>query len=176
MFRRNFSRQFTGSILYYWDLKDTRSHLIVLHQMGSYGPAYFKRCTPAYQPFQPTCNSNAIQGCTADALRNTYDNSIVYTDHVLSQLIQTLAQQKHYQTSFWYLSDHGESTGEHGLYLHGAPYFMAPTRTNPCTDADVVFRNLATTKCCASELLKSTTPSSIESGQSFPKFIELTLT
>ena len=110
------------------DPKDRRSHLIILHQMGSHGPAYFKRSTVAYQPFQPTCNSNAIQGCSADALRNTYDNSIVYTDHVLSQLIQTLEQQKHYQTGFWYLSDHGESTGEHGLYLHGAPYSMAPTQ------------------------------------------------
>lgn len=110
------------------DPKDTRSHLIVLHQMGSHGPAYYKRSTAAYQPFQPMCNSNAIQGCSANALTNTYDNSIVYTDHVLSQLIQTLQQQKHYQTGFWYVSDHGESTGEHGLYLHGAPYSMAPSQ------------------------------------------------
>ena len=74
------------------------------------------------------CNSNAIQGCSATELRNSYDNSIVYTDHVLSQLIKTLQQQSHYQTGFWYVSDHGESTGEHGLYLHGAPYAMAPTQ------------------------------------------------
>ncbi|WP_155859823.1 sulfatase-like hydrolase/transferase, partial [Acinetobacter terrae] len=51
-----------------------------------------------------------------------------YTDHVLSQIIQTLKQNTDYQTGFWYLSDHGESTGEHGLYLHGAPYSMAPTQ------------------------------------------------
>lgn len=108
--------------------EDNQSHLIVLHQMGSHGPAYFKRSTAAYQPFQPMCNSNAIQGCSATELRNSYDNSIVYTDHVLSQLIKTLQQQSHYQTGFWYVSDHGESTGEHGLYLHGAPYAMAPTQ------------------------------------------------
>lgn len=107
---------------------DTQSHLIVLHQMGSHGPAYFKRSKAPYQPFQPMCNSNAIQGCSATELRNSYDNSIIYTDHVLSQLIKTLQQQKHYQTGFWYVSDHGESTGEHGLYLHGAPYTVAPTQ------------------------------------------------
>nr|WP_303891684.1 phosphoethanolamine--lipid A transferase [Acinetobacter oleivorans] len=110
------------------DKNDTRSHLIVLHQMGSHGPAYFKRSKAPYQPFQPMCSSNAIQGCSTTELHNSYDNSIVYTDHVLSQIIGTLKQNTNYQTGFWYLSDHGESTGEHGLYLHGAPYSMAPTQ------------------------------------------------
>ena len=110
------------------DPKNAQPQLIVLHQMGSHGPAYFKRSKAPYQPFQPMCNTNAIQGCSAQELKNSYDNSIVYTDHVLAQTIDLLAQQKHYQTGFWYLSDHGESTGEHGLYLHGAPYSMAPTQ------------------------------------------------
>ncbi len=110
------------------DKNNLKSQLIVLHQMGSHGPAYFKRSKAPYQPFQPTCNSNAIQGCSAEELKNSYDNSIVYTDHVLAQVIETLKQQSQYQTGFWYLSDHGESTGEHGLYLHGAPYSMAPTQ------------------------------------------------
>ena len=110
------------------DKNNQKPQLIVLHQMGSHGPAYFKRSKAPYQPFQPTCNSNAIQGCSAEELKNSYDNSIVYTDHVLAQIIETLKQQTPYQTGFWYLSDHGESTGEHGLYLHGAPYSMAPTQ------------------------------------------------
>ena len=110
------------------DKNNQKPQLIVLHQMGSHGPAYFKRSKTPYQPFQPTCNSNAIQGCSAEELKNSYDNSIVYTDHVLAQIIETLKQQTQYQTGFWYLSDHGESTGEHGLYLHGAPYSMAPTQ------------------------------------------------
>lgn len=110
------------------DKNNQTPQLIVLHQMGSHGPAYFKRSKAPYQPFQPTCNTNAIQGCSADELKNSYDNSIVYTDYVLAQIIKTLEQQKQYQTGFWYLSDHGESTGEHGLYLHGAPYRMAPTQ------------------------------------------------
>ena len=110
------------------DKNNLKPQLIVLHQMGSHGPAYFKRSKAPYQPFQPTCNSNAIQGCSAEELKNSYDNSIVYTDHVLAQIVETLKQQSQYQTGFWYLSDHGESTGEHGLYLHGAPYSMAPTQ------------------------------------------------
>lgn len=110
------------------DKNNPKPQLIVLHQMGSHGPAYFKRSKTPYQPFQPTCNSNAIQGCSTEELKNSYDNSIVYTDHVLAQIVETLKQQTQYQTGFWYLSDHGESTGEHGLYLHGAPYSMAPTQ------------------------------------------------
>ena len=110
------------------DKNNPKPQLIVLHQMGSHGPAYYKRSKAPYQPFQPTCNTNAIQGCSTEELKNSYDNSIVYTDHVLAQIIETLKQQTQYQTGFWYLSDHGESTGEHGLYLHGAPYSMAPTQ------------------------------------------------
>ena len=105
---------------------DLTPRLIVLHQMGSHGPAYYARTTAQHQPFKPTCDTNAIQGCTQEALINTYDNSIVYTDYVLSKIIGTLQGSQKYQTGFWYLSDHGESTGEHGMYLHGAPYAIAP--------------------------------------------------
>lgn len=107
---------------------DTQPRLIVLHQMGSHGPAYYKRSTPQYQHFKPMCESKSIQGCSQQELINSYDNSIIYTDHVLSDTIDTLKQLPHYQTAFWYLSDHGESTGEHGLYLHGSPYAIAPSQ------------------------------------------------
>ncbi len=108
--------------------KDKAPRLIVLHQMGSHGPAYFKRSTDEFKNFKPTCDTNAIQGCSQGALINSYDNTILYTDHVLSELIDTLKQDTKYQTGFWYLSDHGESTGEKGLYLHGAPYAIAPSQ------------------------------------------------
>ena len=107
---------------------DKSPRLIVLHQVGSHGPAYYQRSSPAFQPFKPSCDTNAIQGCSNTELLNSYDNSIVYTDHVLSSLIQVLKQTTNYQTGFWYLSDHGESTGEHGLYLHGSPYAIAPSQ------------------------------------------------
>lgn len=107
---------------------DKTPRLIVLHQMGSHGPAYYKRSTHQYRPFQPTCNTSAIQGCSQQALTNTYDNSIVYTDHILASTINLLNKQTQFQSALWYLSDHGESTGEHGMYLHGAPYQIAPSQ------------------------------------------------
>lgn len=107
---------------------DLTPRLIVLHQMGSHGPAYFKRSTKEFQKFKPTCDTNEIQGCSSEKLINTYDNSIVYTDYVLSQMIDVIKDTSKYQTGFWYLSDHGESTGEKGMYLHGAPYAIAPSQ------------------------------------------------
>lgn len=105
-----------------------KNQLIVLHQMGSHGPAYYKRYPDQFKKFTPACDTNAIQNCSHEALINSYDNTIVYTDHILASIIGQLQQQKGYQTAMWYMSDHGESTGEHGLYLHGAPYMMAPSQ------------------------------------------------
>ena len=107
---------------------DNRPRLIVLHQMGSHGPAYYKRVPAQFNVFKPTCDTNAIQGCSREALLNTYDNTLLYTDYVLDSLIETLKNTTKYQTALWYLSDHGESTGESGMYLHGAPYAIAPTQ------------------------------------------------
>ncbi|RZA07708.1 MAG: phosphoethanolamine--lipid A transferase [Moraxellaceae bacterium] len=105
-----------------------KNQLIVLHQMGSHGPAYYKRYPDQFKKFTPACDTNAIQNCSHEALVNSYDNTIVYTDHILASIIGQLQAQTGYQTAMWYMSDHGESTGEHGLYLHGAPYMMAPNQ------------------------------------------------
>lgn len=106
-----------------------KDRVIVLHQSGSHGPAYYRRYPKAFEKFHPVCNTNAIQGCSREALINTYDNTIAYTDYILARVIDVLASQSsQYQTAFWYVSDHGESTGEHGLYLHGAPYVFAPSQ------------------------------------------------
>ena len=105
---------------------DKQPRLIVMHQLGSHGPAYYKRAPSEFQRFKPSCDSNAIQGCSQQQLVNVYDNSIVYTDHILNQSIEVLKKQDKYRTGFWYISDHGESTGERGMYLHGAPYAIAP--------------------------------------------------
>lgn len=101
--------------------------IIVLHQMGSHGPAYFKRYPAAFQRFTPTCDSNQIQDCDHQALVNTYDNSLLYTDDMLSRTIDKLkGLSDRFNVALVYLSDHGESLGEHGMYLHGAPYLFAP--------------------------------------------------
>ena len=53
-----------------------RGVLVVLHQMGSHGPAYFKRSPPDRKPFMPECTTNVLQQCDRAALINAYDNSI----------------------------------------------------------------------------------------------------
>ena len=104
-----------------------RGTVVVLHQMGSHGPAYFKRSPAAFKRFKPECTSNALQDCQPEQLVNTYDNSIVYTDHFLAEAVHWLKTQASARpTALLYMSDHGESLGEKGLYLHGMPYSMAP--------------------------------------------------
>lgn len=101
--------------------------VLVIHLMGSHGPAYYQRYPQAYRRFTPTCDTNQIQDCDHQALINTYDNTILYTDSVLGKAIDTLkARQATMNTALIYLSDHGESLGENGVYLHGTPYLLAP--------------------------------------------------
>ena len=99
--------------------------VVVLHQMGSHGPAYYKRSPKAMKPFQPECSSHALQNCPSEHIANAYDNSILYTDHFLAQTVNWLQAQSR-PTALVYVSDHGESLGEKGLYLHGMPYSIAP--------------------------------------------------
>ncbi|NIG17535.1 phosphoethanolamine transferase EptA [Pantoea sp. Al-1710] len=103
--------------------------IIVLHQMGSHGPAYYQRYPAEFRRFTPTCDSNQIQDCDHQALVNTYDNSLLYTDDMVSRTIDKLkALSDRFNVALVYLSDHGESLGEHGMYLHGAPYMFAPSQ------------------------------------------------
>lgn len=101
--------------------------LIVLHQMGNHGPAYYKRYPKEFEKFTPTCKTNDLGKCSDQEISNAYDNAILYTDYFLSNVIQFLQKyDDHYETAMLYVSDHGESLGEHGVYLHGAPYAIAP--------------------------------------------------
>ncbi|RWU25120.1 phosphoethanolamine transferase [Pseudomonas alkylphenolica] len=101
--------------------------VLVLHQMGSHGPEYFKRYPMKYEHFTPVCPSNALNQCSEQSIINAYDNTLVYTDHVLSSLIDVLrSKQDKVDTAMLYISDHGESLGEYNLFLHGTPYMLAP--------------------------------------------------
>ena len=100
--------------------------VLVLHQMGSHGPAYFKRSDEPHKAFKPECATNALSECSHEQLVNVYDNSIRYTDHVLAGVIDWLKTQQQYATGMLYVSDHGESLGENGIYLHGMPWALAP--------------------------------------------------
>jgi len=101
--------------------------VVVMHQMGSHGPAYYKRVPDNFKKFQPECTSNALQECSREQVINSFDNTILYTDHFLSQAVQWLKKSEAtYASAMLYVSDHGESLGENNLYLHGLPYRVAP--------------------------------------------------
>ena len=100
--------------------------VIVMHQKGSHGPAYFKRIPEEFQHFTPVCQSSELQTCAQADIANAYDNTIRYTDHLLARVIERLQQQERFNTAMLYISDHGESLGENNLYLHGMPWLLAP--------------------------------------------------
>lgn len=106
-----------------------KDSLIVLHPLGSHGPNYYQRYPEQFRTFTPTCDTNQITNCDSGSLVNTYDNTIVYTDYIINQTIELLqSKQNKYNTMLIYLSDHGESLGENGLYLHSFPYSIAPAQ------------------------------------------------
>jgi lipid A ethanolaminephosphotransferase len=101
--------------------------LIVLHAMGNHGPAYYKRYPESFEKFTPVCKTNQLEECSRDEIDNAYDNAILYTDYFLSEVIALLKRNsERFETGMIYISDHGESLGEHGLYLHGMPYMLSP--------------------------------------------------
>lgn len=101
--------------------------LIVLHQMGNHGPAYYKRYPREFERFSPVCRTNDLGSCSSIEITNAYDNAILYTDYFLSKVIALLKRNDaKFETAMMYLADHGESLGEYGVYLHGMPYVMAP--------------------------------------------------
>ena len=100
--------------------------VIVMHQIGSHGPAYWMRHPKGFAPFAPECRTAQFADCTPEEIRNGYDNSIAYTDFILTEITSRLEARGDIASAMLYVSDHGESLGENGLYLHGAPYFIAP--------------------------------------------------
>ncbi|GIU11890.1 phosphoethanolamine transferase [Shewanella sp. c952] len=105
----------------------SKDSLIVLHIIGSHGPTYYLRYPDEHRFFTPDCQRSDIQNCTDEELVNTYDNTILYTDYIVSQVVKKLeAKNEEFDTAMLYISDHGESLGESGMYLHGAPYAFAP--------------------------------------------------
>jgi len=111
----------------YIDLQKQGDVFIVLHQMGNHGPAYYKRYPKSFEKFKPACQTVQLEDCTVEEINNAYDNAILYTDYFLSKVIELLKPNSDkFETAMFYVSDHGESLGENGLYLHGLPYIMAP--------------------------------------------------
>ena len=100
---------------------------IVLHQMGNHGPEYYRRYPKEFERFKPACQTGELRDCSQKEIDNAYDNAILYTDYFLSEVIQFLKKyDANHETAMLYVADHGESLGEHGVYLHAAPYLIAP--------------------------------------------------
>lgn len=100
--------------------------LIVLHTSTSHGPTYSKKYPPRFETFKPVCNSVELGKCSQTELINAYDNTIVYTDYILSSVIDDLKELKEFKSTMIFVSDHGESLGEKNLYMHGVPMSFAP--------------------------------------------------
>ena len=105
---------------------DPGDRVIVLHMLGNHGPNYFDRYPPQFRRFQPECRSNELGQCERQSIVNAYDNALLYTDHVVAGAIRELSADTRHDTALIYVSDHGESLGEKGLFLHGVPYAIAP--------------------------------------------------
>jgi lipid A ethanolaminephosphotransferase len=107
--------------------RSARGTVVVMHQMGSHGPAYFKRSPAAFKKFTPECTDTSLSQCDREQIVNAYDNTLVFTDYFLSRVIGWLKTQDKTSTpAMLYVSDHGESLGEKNMYLHGLPYSVAP--------------------------------------------------
>lgn len=99
----------------------------VLHMLGNHGPSYFRRYPAPFARFQPECRSDDLRECNLEQIVNAYDNALLYTDHVLTTALSALqAESARVDAALLYVSDHGESLGEKGLFLHGMPYAIAP--------------------------------------------------
>lgn len=111
----------------YIEKNKDKDMMIVLHQMGNHGPEYYRRYPKEFERFKPACQTGELRDCTQEEVDNAYDNAILYTDFFLSEVINFLKKyDDQYETAMLYVADHGESLGEHGIYLHAAPYVIAP--------------------------------------------------
>ena len=99
---------------------------VTLHQTGSHGPAYYNKYPAEFEHFKPVCTTVQIAKCSNEELNNAYDNTIRYTDSLIADLISQLTQMTNVNAAVIYVSDHGQSLGEDGYYLHGAPIAFAP--------------------------------------------------
>lgn len=103
-----------------------KNNLIVLHGRGSHGPLYYKRYPKEFEVYKPACNDE-LDECSVKEIINAYDNSIYYTSYILKEIIDRLiALSNEYNTMLIFMSDHGQSLGENGVFMHSAPFDTAP--------------------------------------------------
>jgi lipid A ethanolaminephosphotransferase len=108
---------------------DSGYRFVVLHLGGgSHGPSYSDRHPPEFQVFEPMCNdADVANECNLEQLYNSYDNTILYADHVVGEVLARL-ERSAVPYVFIYVSDHGESLLEEGRMFHGMPPGIALPR------------------------------------------------
>ncbi len=94
--------------------KKSDNKLIVLHTIGSHW-YYNSHFSDNFQIYNPVTKSRQISSCSHEEMLNSYDNTVLYTDYFIYSLID---QMRDKNTILFYLSDHGESLGENGFWLH----------------------------------------------------------
>lgn len=95
--------------------------LIILHTLGSH-MNYYQRYPKTFEKYTPVCFKD-IHLCKKEAVINSYDNTILYTDWFISEVIKKFENKN---AIIFYVSDHGQSLGENGIYTHGRPIETAP--------------------------------------------------
>jgi KDO II ethanolaminephosphotransferase len=95
-------------------------HLIIMHTKGSHF-SYAQRYPRSFAKWTPECVS-IDNGCSKESLFNAFDNSVLYTDTVISSVLDELRDKR---AIVFYAADHGESISE-STHLHGTPRHMAP--------------------------------------------------
>ena len=100
--------------------------LIVVHTSTSHGPSYASKYPAEFEVFKPVARNVEEGEKHVDWLVNAYDNTICYTDFLLDSLINTLRSMTDWRSAMIFISDHGESLGENGVFMHGLPMRLAP--------------------------------------------------
>ena len=100
--------------------------LIILHTSTSHGPQYASKYPKEFEFFKPVATNVEEGEKHVNRLVNAYDNTIRYTDYLLSNLINTLHTMKNWKSAMIFISDHGESLGENKMFMHGLPKKIAP--------------------------------------------------
>lgn len=100
-----------------------KKKFVVLHTLGNHWN-YSHRHPKEYDKWQPSLLGVANPAYTnreiKESLNNSYDNSILYTDWFLSQVIGTLKSSQQ-MAAMMYVADHGQTLydGSCGLAFHG---------------------------------------------------------
>ena len=108
------------------EASDSTKLFIVIHAYTNHGPSYNTNYPSEFEVFTPVCSTVEMSKTSPEELNNAYDNSIVYTDYLMHQVIEVLRSVEDRRSMMLFVSDHGESLGENNLYMHGVPLSMAP--------------------------------------------------